>query len=362
MPVSLAVLAAQLEADVHLPEGERPFAVELCDVAPIEEAGPEQITYAERESHLARLRGSRAGAVLIGCENVSKAREYYAGPLLAVADAKEAFIAAMVTFRPPAERRRLGISHQAVVARSARIGGATNVHPLACIGERVVIGEHCEIHPGVVIGDDCEIGDGVTIYPHAVLYPGVTVGRRVIIHAHAVLGADGFGYRFQNGAYIKIPHTGTVRIEDDVEIGAGTTVDRAMVGATVVGAGTKIDNQVMVAHNCQIGRHNAFASQVGFAGSTVTEDYVRCAGQVGVADHLHLGKGCTLGPKAGVHLDVPAGAKWHGAPAGPAKEQIRLHLYTQRLPELVKQIQALTEKVAALEAPSRELEQPAEAA
>jgi UDP-3-O-[3-hydroxymyristoyl] glucosamine N-acyltransferase len=175
------------------------------------------------------------------------------------------------------------------------------------------------------------------------------LGQRVIIHAGAVIGADGFGYRFHHNAYIRIPHTGSVIIEDDVEIGAGATIDRGMVGATVIGAGTKIDNQVMIAHNCRIGRHNAFASQVGIAGSTVTEDYVRCAGQVGIADHLHLGRGCTLGPKAGVHVDVPAGAKWHGMPAGPDKEQIRLHLCVQRLPELLKQVHDLQARLAALE-------------
>jgi UDP-3-O-[3-hydroxymyristoyl] glucosamine N-acyltransferase len=349
MPVSLAVLAAQLGAELHPAVAADALPPEICDVAGVDEAGPQEVTYIDREKHLAKLKTCRAGVVLVAADHVEKARESFAGPLLAVQDAKEAFIAAMVAFRPPAARPAIGISLRASVARTARIGAATNIHPLACVGERVVIGEHCEIHPGVVIGDDCVIADGVTIYPHAVLYAGTIVGRRVIIHATAVIGADGFGYRFQNGAYIKIPHTGSVVIEDDVEIGAGTTVDRAMVGETVIGAGTKIDNQVMVGHNCRIGRHNAFASQVGFAGSTVTDDYVRCAGQVGIADHLHIGKGATLGPKAGVHLDVPAGAKWHGFPAGPDKEQIRLHLSLQRVPELIKQVQVLSDRIAELE-------------
>lgn len=352
MSVSLAVLASQLDAELVLAAGDDWSLIDVSDVAPLDEAGPDDVTYVERENHFNRLDHCRAAAVLVSRAHVGSARDHFAGPLLAVDDPKEAFIAAMVDLRPRGPAPRFGVSSRAVVAKSAEIGAATNIHPLACIGERVVIGEYCEVHPGAVIGEDCVIGDGVTIHPHAVLYAGTRVGQRVTIHAGAVLGADGFGYRFRNGTYIKIPHTGSVQIDDDVEIGAGTTIDRAMVGATVIGSGTKIDDQVMIGHNCHIGRHNAFASQVGFAGSTVTDDYVRCAGQAGIADHLHLGKGCTLGPKAGVHLDVPAGAKWHGFPAGPDKEQIRLHLSLQRVPELLKQVQALEEKIAALEQPA----------
>src|SRR5690606_19058989 len=128
-------------------------------------------------------------------------------------------------------------------------------------------GRQCEIHTGAVISEDCVLGDGVIVYPNAVLYRDLRIGHRVIIHAGAVLGADGFGYRFVDGQYIKIPHTGTVVLEDDVEIGANATIDRAMVGVTVIGRGTKIDNLVMIGHNCEIGEHNAFASQVGLAGS-----------------------------------------------------------------------------------------------
>ncbi len=157
---------------------------------------------------------------------------------------------------------------------------------------------------------------------------------------------------------MKIPHVGGVVIHDDVEIGAGTTIDAGMIGPTVIGEGTKIDDQVMIAHNCRIGRHNAFASQVGFAGSVTTGDYVRCAGQVGIADHLHLGRGCTLGPKAGVHKNVPEGAVFHGIPARPQREQLQIVTAGLRLPEMRKavrelqtQLRALQEAVATLTAP-----------
>jgi UDP-3-O-[3-hydroxymyristoyl] glucosamine N-acyltransferase len=354
MPVSLVHLAAQLQAEIHPPGGGHDQPCPIDDVATIEDAGPAHLTYVDRERHLQRLSGCSAGAVLVQRDHVNKARHLFPGAILAVADAREAFIAAMLAFRPPAVQQRCGVSSRAVVARSARVGKSSNIHPLAFVGENVQIGERCDIHPGVVIGEGCTIGDGVVIYPNAVLYAGVRIGARVIIHAGSVIGADGFGYRFEAGAFVKIPHTGTVIVEEDVEIGAGSTIDRGMVGATVIGAGTKIDNQVMIAHNCRIGRHNAFASQVGFAGSSVTEDYVRCAGQAGIADHLRLGQGSTIGPQAGVHLDVPAGAKWHGAPAGPDKEQIRVHLCLQRLPELMKQFQQLAEKVASLSPGARD--------
>jgi len=358
MSIPLIALAAELGAELHL-DGPDAAAVELRDVATLSSAGPDDLGYVDKEQHLPRLAGCRAGAVLVGSGLVDRARQHFAGALLEAAHPQEAFIAAMLRFRPPAPRSMIGISPQAVVAPSARIADTTNVHPLACVGERVVIGERCEIHPGVVIGNDCTLGDDVILYPQVVLYPQTSIASRVIIHAAAVIGADGFGYRFVQGRYVKIPHTGTVRIEADVEIGAGTTIDRGMVGATVIGAGTKIDNLVMIGHNCEIGRHNAFASQVGFAGSTVTEDYVRCGGQAGVSDHLRLGQGCTLGPKAGVHVDVPPGGKYHGMPAGPDKEQIRIHLHVQRLPEMRKELQEVAARLADLE---RRLSLPADAA
>src|SRR5204863_701111 len=145
-----------------------------------------------------------------------------------------------------------------------------------------------------------------------------------IVHANAVIGADGFGYRTQAGKHVKVPQLGRVEIADDVEIGACSTIDRGTFGPTRIGTGTKIDNLVMVAHNCRIGRHNLFVSQVGIAGSTTTGDYVVMAGQVGVADHLHIGDQAILGAKAGVHKDVPAGARMLGAPATPDREQMRI--------------------------------------
>ena len=159
---------------------------------------------------------------------------------------------------------------------------------------------------------------------------------------------DGFGFAMSPRGHMKVPQIGRVIIQDDVEIGAGATIDRAMVGETLIGRGTKIDNMVMIAHNCRIGKHNALASQVGFAGSVITGDYVRCGGQVGVADHLRIGEKASLGGKAGVMADIEAGTTQYGIPARPDKEQLRIQLALQRLPDLVKRVQELEQKLGEL--------------
>jgi len=193
------------------------------------------------------------------------------------------------------------------------------------------------------LGDDC------LIYPNVVLYAGVQIRSRVIIHANAVIGADGFGYRFREGRYQKIPHLGWVSIEDDVEIGAATTIDRGMIGATVIGEGTKLDNLVMIGHNCELGKHNAFASQVGLAGSVTTGDYVRCAGQVGIADHVHLGTAAVFGAKAGIHKDMEAGKTYLGAPATEEQDQMRILMSLRKVPELRAHFRQLEKQVADLQ-------------
>lgn len=350
MPISLSVLAAQLGAELHLhPADSGGVDPTIQDVASVERAKSTEVTYVEGDRNLRRLERCQAGAVIVHRDQLTKARSCFAGPLLAVADAQVAFIDAMLHLRPSPPRVVTGVSPRAVVADSAEVGVGSNVHPLAVVGAHARIGRNCEIHPGVVVGERCVVGDHAILYPGVVLYAGVRVGSRVIIHANAVIGADGFGYRFVEGRFVKIPHTGGVVIEDDVEIGAAATIDRGMVESTVIGEGTKLDNLVMIAHNCELGRHNAFASQVGLAGSVTTGDYVRCGGQAGIANHLHLGDGCTAGPKAGVHADIPAGEKHHGVPALPDKEQIRILLSLQKLPEMRKELQRLAKEVAALE-------------
>jgi UDP-3-O-[3-hydroxymyristoyl] glucosamine N-acyltransferase len=344
VPMTTRELADLVQGELHGPADGL-----IDDVAALKEADSRHVAFLENAAALRQLPSCSAGAFLLPPHLLEQTRPL-AGPtpLIVVADAMGAFVTAMLRFRPVVPPPRIGISPDARVSPTACLHDQTQVFPGATIGDDVQCGADCTIYPGVYIGAGCRLGENVTIYPNAVLYDGVTIGDRVIIHATAVIGSDGFGYRFLEGRFHKIPHTGTVIIEDDVEIGAGTTIDRGMIGATVIGAGTKLDNQVMIAHNCRIGRHNAFASQVGLAGSTTSGDYVRCGGQAGIADHSHLGTGSSIGAKAGLFGVVPDGAEYHGYPAGPAKEQYRIVMTMQKLPEMRKQLRALEDELRQL--------------
>jgi len=326
-------------------------------LAAIHNAGPHDLTFVSDEKNLRLLAQSRAGACLVSLkERGSRFLAQTTAALVYVDDPQDAFIDLMQEFRPERPGPTVGISPQATISPTAVFGADCQVFAGAYVDDDAAIGSRCVLYPGVYVGRNCRIGDDCTLHPHVVLYADVQLGRRVIIHASAVIGADGFGYRFRSGRFEKTPQRGSVEIGDDCEIGACTTIDRGMIGATVIGEGTKLDNLVMIGHNCELGRHNAFASQVGLAGSVKTDDYVRCAGQVGIADHLHLGRGSTLGAKSAVHTDVPDGATYIGYPARPEGEQLRVLMLTGKLPEMRKSLRELESRVEEL---SRLVEQAA---
>jgi len=331
----------------------------ISDGESLDKAGPEHIAFVDGEQNLRKLADCRAGCVVLR-RSAAPSRDDGTRPatLLLVDDPLPAFLSILKRLRPPHPRDDIGISEQADISASATIGRHTNIHPHAVIGDDVVIGEQCDMHPGVVIGAGCRIGNNVVLHPNVVLYPGVEIGNDVTVHASAVIGADGFGYRLSEDRREKIPHYGTVRIDDHVEIGACTTIDRAMIGTTVIGEGTKIDNLVMIAHNCEVGRHNAIVGQVGFAGSVTTGDYVVVAGHVGVADHVHLAERCVIGSKAGVHKDVPEGETYIGLPAVPAAEAMRVAMAQKKLPEALKTVRALEHRVQELTAQLEALSPP----
>lgn len=319
-------------------------------------ATPEQVSFLTAGASGADIANSHAGAVIVDQSQLDTARTRLPGSVrLIVADAQATFLDALALFHPTPARVDIGVSEKACVGEELTIGEASNVHPGATIGNRVTIGDRCDIHPAAVIGDDCQLGQDVVIHPGVVTYAGTTIGDRVIIHANAVIGADGFGFRFvqtdnfPDGQFLKIIHYGSVRIEDDVEIGAGATIDRGMIDATVIGTGTKIDDQVMIGHNCSIGPHNAFASQVGIGGSTSTGGYVRLGGQVGMSDHLSIGEGASVAAKAAVARDIPAGETQLGYPAGPESEQLRVLIAQKRLPDLLKTVKDLLKRIDRLE-------------
>ena len=261
-----------------------------------------------------------------------------------VADPHAAFAKVVSQFRPPWTTTLPGVG----VSSSARIASSAKVHPTATIGEGVVIGERTLVMPGCVIMPNCKLGNDCVIYPNVTLYEHTHVGDRVNIHAGCVIGAHGFGYRQQNGRHVSTSQLGYVKIGNDVDLGACVTIDRGTYGATRIGEGTKIDNQVMIAHNCQIGRHNLICSQVGVAGSCTTGDYVVLAGQVGLKDHVSLGDRAVVGAKAGVMDDCQSDQVYLGAPAMPQREQMQIFALQRKLPDMRRELKQLRKQMDAM--------------
>jgi len=270
-------------------------------------------------------------------------------PRIEVDDVHESFSRLVSLFRQRRKTSFVGVSPSAHVSETARLGTDVVVYPGATVGDDVEIGVGSVIHTGVVIMPGCRIGRDVTLFPGAVLYEDTVVGDRSLVHAGAVIGAFGFGYRMTEGRHQLCAQLGNVEIGDDVEIGAGTTVDRGTYGSTRIGTGTKIDNQVQIGHNCRIGAHNLICSQAGIAGSTTTGDYVVIAGQVGIRDHVHIGERSVLGAMSGVSNDVPAGVSMLGIPATPEREQKLKQAALSKLPEMRRQWKKLAAQLESLQ-------------
>jgi len=242
------------------------------------------------------------------------------------------------------QRSHSGIHPTASIGRGVRLAEEVTIGPFAVIGDGAQIGERVVIDAHAVIGSGVRVGDDSHIYPNTTAYSGTVVGRRVIVHAGVRLGSDGFGYVFRDGRHEKIPHVGRCIIEDDVEIGANTTIDRGSIDDTLIGAGTKIDNLVHIAHNCRIGRLCLIMAQVGIAGSARVEDGCVLAGQVGINGHHTIGKGATVAAQAGVFGDVPSGETWSGYPARPHKEALRAQAALFRLVPLLRRLEKLLDR------------------
>jgi UDP-3-O-[3-hydroxymyristoyl] glucosamine N-acyltransferase len=311
-------------------------SIELTGAATLGLARAGEITLADHADRDRELAASPAAAVIAAPEVECSGK-----PAIVVKDVHAAFAAAVSHFRPPRERVRSGVSPRAIVSTTATLGADVEIHAGATIGDHCDIGPGTTIHAGVQIMSDCVIGAGVSIFPNAVIYENTRIGDRAIIHAGAVVGAYGFGYRTVDGRHQLSAQLGHVEIGSDVEVGAATTIDRGTYGPTVIGEGTKIDNLVMIAHNCRLGRHNLICSQVGIAGSTTTGDYVVMAGQVGVRDHVHIGERAVLCSKAGVSNDVEPGVEMLGAPAAPLRQAKLQMAAVAKLPEMRRQFRAL---------------------
>lgn len=324
----------------------------ITGAKPVHTAGPEDLTFATDRRNL-KTAMERSPAVVVVPEALAEAiaDESASTTTFIVADDPQGTVLqSLARMHPPQQKAPAGISPHAFISDSAQIGEDVTIHPCVHVGDNVVIGDRCVLHPGVVIGADSRIGHDVTLHPYVVLFPGVEIGNRVDMQPGVILGGDGFGYRTHEGQHQRVAHFGTLKIGDDVDIGALSTFDRAVIGTTVIGDGTKIGNLVAVAHNCELGRHNLLVSQVGFAGSVTTGEYVVCAGQVGVGDHVHLGDHCTLAAKTGVHRDLPGGQLYLGAPAAPIEQTTRQMMALRKLPELRQTVRSLEKQVQALTA------------
>jgi UDP-3-O-[3-hydroxymyristoyl] glucosamine N-acyltransferase len=311
-------------------------------IADLEHAGESEIAYVENESFLAVASESRA-ACLIVSERLSE--KLPDRTLIEVINPKLAFSLVGAALHPPV-RREPSIHPTAVVAENADVALTAYVGPNVCIGEYTRVGAYTRLEAGVVLGANVTVGDDCVLHPNVVLYDGVSIGTRVILHAAVCIGADGFGYVRHDLGYQKFPQVGTVIIEDDVEIGAHTCVDRAALGRTRIGRGTKLDNMVHVGHNCDIGERVVIAAQTGISGSVVIEDDAVIGGQVGFGDHTRVQKGAIIGSKAGILPGkIVRPGVWWGIPVQPLDQYKRMNAYMNRLPQMHERLKQLENKL-----------------
>jgi UDP-3-O-[3-hydroxymyristoyl] glucosamine N-acyltransferase len=309
-------------------------------VAPIDRAAGGDVTFLASPRYARLLAQQRASApvVLVSPQLADTPGDTAAR--IIVAKPQEAMLELLPRlYRPPAATS--GVDATVRIGRGARIGRGVSLGPYAIIGAGAAIGDGTRLDAHVVVGEGVQIGTSAHLYPHVTLYSGTTLGDRVVVHSGARIGSDGFGYVFRDGVHAKIPHVGRCIIENDVEIGANTTIDRGSIDDTIVGAGTKIDNLVQIGHNCRIGRLTLIMAQVGLAGSTRVGDGCILAGQAGLSGHITIGDGARLAAQAGVFGDVPAGETWSGYPARPHAESLRASAAMFKLSSLMKRIEKL---------------------
>ncbi len=326
---------------------------EICGIAPFDEAGPADITFADAANILKRICDTRAGAVIVpeyfdpayfDPAAVPNAQPGIQPHFIRTPHPRLAFAKIMHLFFPPA-RPGDGIHPAASVGEHGVFGNDVSVGPLAVIQDHVTIGSRVVIHPHVTIGSHVTIGDDAIIYPHVTILERCTIGSRVIIHAGTVIGSDGYGFVPDGAAHFKIPQLGIVQVDDDVEIGACNTIDRATFGKTWIQQGVKTDNHVQIAHNVVVGENTLIVAQVGIAGSTRIGRNVTLAGQAGIAGHLTIGDFAVVGPQAGVTRNVPAGTVVSGTPEMPHKQWLRTSRIIQRLPELKRKMAELEKRL-----------------
>lgn len=334
--------------EITLAELARLLGGELCGdgtvrvsrLCPLPEAGPEALGFAVDSRYFPAVRASAAGAFIVPqvLADLERPQIVVGNPYLALAQALRIFF--------PEPEIEPGISPLASVSDSAVLGLGVKIHPFVYIGEGAKIGARSEIYPHCYLGPGTEIGEDCRIYSRVSIREGTRMGSRVIVQDGAVIGSDGFGYAREGEEYRKIPQVGIVEIEDEVEIGANVTVDRATLGRTFIRKGTKIDNLVQVAHNVEVGKNTIIVAQVAIGGSCRIGAGAVLAGQVAVADHVEIGAGAQVGGQSGVLRDVPPGAKVSGTYAMPLSDWLRVQAILPRLPAMWKEMREIREKLS----------------
>ncbi|TVM03182.1 MAG: UDP-3-O-(3-hydroxymyristoyl)glucosamine N-acyltransferase [Candidatus Brocadia sp. WS118] len=327
-------------------------SVKIRNVMGIDDAREGDITFISNDKYIKKINQTKASAIIVSPKlkdtsaslSQKKKRNLLIcnNPYLAFAKLVE-----LLMYKKPAYPA--GIDNSARIDKTAVLGQNISVQSYVTIGKNTRIGDRVVLHPCVYIGDGCAIGDDTMIYPNAVIYNETIIGKRVTIHSNTVIGSSGFGYAPDGQGYYKIPQVGSTTIEDDVDIGANTTINRAVMGETVIRKGTKIDSQVVISHNVEVGENSLIVSQVGIAGSAKIGRHVTLAGGSGVVGHIQIGDNVTIGGYSGVTKDVPSNKTYLGAPALPIQRMRRCYVIIEKLPEMRDGMKILEKRVAHLE-------------
>lgn len=318
---------------------------EIYTFAKIEEGVPGALSFLANPKYTDYIYTTRSSVVLVN-RDFTPSHEICA-TLIKVDNAYES-LARLMTMYEASKPKKQGISSLASIAPTAKIGNNCYIAPFVIIGEDCEIGDNCSIHNGVSVGEGVHIGNNCIIYANASIYNDCRIGNNCILHSGCVIGSDGFGFAPTADGYDKIPQIGIVIIEDNVEVGANTCIDRATMGATTIHSGVKLDNLIQIAHNCEIGSHTAMAAQVAVAGSTKMGEWCICGGQAGISGHSTIGDRTTIGPQCGTIGSRKGGERLLGSPAMDAKEYIKATAYMKRLPDIEKKIKELTKELEAL--------------
>lgn len=317
-------------------------AIEIDGLDNIAGAGATDLTFAV-DPHIEEAKTCKAAAVMLpeGVEDFPKTALY-------VEDPRAAFAKLLDIFTPKLERP-VEVSDKAYVGKDVKLGQNVTIMPFAMVDDHAVIGDNVVLYPHTYIGQYAEIGDDTVVYSNATVREHCRVGKRCVIHSSAVIGSDGFGFTTKDGVHTKVPQVGIVVLEDDVEIGAHDGIDRAAMGATVIGKGTKIDNLVHIGHNCKIGANCLIVAQTGISGSTTVGHNVTFGGQVGTVGHINIGANSVYAARSGIIGDMPEGVFCAGFPVQSHTEWLRMQAAMKRLPEMMKKMKQLEKKLAKYE-------------